>query len=232
MSGFTARNSRIRVVETVSSVDQTVFDTNDDMPHIVATTFLSGQIVDFSNLTQTQNFWFYDPCAFYFTFWELQYHPFYEAYAAVQVTQCTGAPLYEYSVDAREYSSETTIANLPVDEDGNVVDIDFVVVQATGVRTLAGKDPRFNQALPTTLPPKTFSFQGSVLLETSGKANGDSWLRRIMSVYKSGPKLKMKVQESTASLVRGAINVPFPYVSSSRSTYSFSLKVFFGKFRQ
>jgi len=51
MSGFTANNSRIHVVETVSSVDQTVFDTNDDMPHIVGTATLSNVTADFAVMT-------------------------------------------------------------------------------------------------------------------------------------------------------------------------------------
>jgi len=221
MSSFTASNSRIRVVETVSSVDQTVFDTNDDMPHIVGTATISNVTVDFAVMTV-------------------------QTYTTRIIPNCVTTPSGSYScreLDAmivpRESSTVTNIANLPVDEDGNVVGIDFVVVQATGVRTLAGKDPRFNQALPTTVPPKTFSFQGSVLLESSGAANGASWLRRIVSVYPSGTKLKMKVQESVGGLTRNApyneVHNPattFPHYADTRSTYSFTFKVFYGKFRQ
>ena len=276
MSGFTASNSRIRVVETVSSVDETVFDTDNDMPHIVGTTYLTNVAVDFDDLDQTQNYageecvptytlesvlvyvpavWFnfstYTPSEwtqtydYYFNSFSREYvsgfttyhrdtTPGFMEYQFQYVYNECGAytPYYEYSVDAEEYSSVTNIANLPTDEDGTALDIDFVIVQATGTRSTGGKDPRFNQALPTTVPTKTFSFQGSVLLESSGEASGDSWFRRIMSVYTSGSKLKLKVQESVKSINRGAYNSGFPHIGESRSTYSFNLKVFFGKFRQ
>ena len=218
MSSFTASNSRIRVVETVSSVDQTVFDTNDDMPHIVGTATLSSVTADFAVMTQGVTV---------------------VGYQTIQTAQgqTFTIPIEEPYIEPRENSTVADIADLPTDEDGDAVAIDFVIVQATGVRTLAGKDPRFNQALPTTVPPKTFSFQGSVLLESSGTPNGDSWMRRIVSVYPSGAKLKMKVQESIARLDRGvnssqSANYNFPHYADTRSTYSFTFKVFYGKFRQ
>jgi len=280
MSGFTASNSRIKVVETVGTapneVDETVFDTDDDMPHIVGTAYLTNVTVDFNTLTETQNYigqecvatytrdtvLVYNPAVWYnfttytpavwefnynytyqewqrtytpgFTTMERDYTPPFYSWDWVWVYDVCGTyqPYYEYSIDADEYSSITDMVNLPTDEDGNAVSVDFVIVQATGARTTSGYDPRFNQALPTTVPSKTFSFQGSVLLESSGKANGDSWFRRIMSVYPSGSKLKLKVQESVASISRGAANSAFPHLSSTRSTYSFNFKVFFGKFRQ
>ena len=139
--------------------------------------------------------------------------------------------VYNWHVDAGESSTTTNLATLPADEDGNAVDVDFIIVQATGSRSTNGKDPRFNQALPTTVPTKTFSFQGSVLLESSGRANGDSWFRRIMSVYTSGDKLKLKTQESVAQLNRDANNSAFLHVGESGSTYNFSFKVFYGRFK-
>jgi len=218
MSGFTASNSRIRVVETVSTVDQTVFDTNDDMPHIVGTATLSNVTADFAVMAQGITV------------------VGYQTITTAQGQTFTIA-IKEPYIEPRESSAVTDIASLPTDEDGNTVAIDFVIVQATGVRTLAGKDPRFNQALPTTVPAKTFSFQGSVLLESSGTPNGASWMRRIVSVYPSGTKLKMKVQESISILHRGvnssqSANFNFPHYTDTRSTYSFTFKVFYGKFRQ
>lgn len=284
MSGFYADNGRIRVIETVNSADETVFDTDENMPHIVGTAEVSGVTVDFSNLTQTQTYQFTDFCSSntcigyewnfiytyhppywyytpnyipgtwnyertysYFQGWTYQRvstpgrfeyvratDPAFFTYEREFVTvydACCVTQMYQYNVDARETSSTQNIAPLPVDEDGNTIPIDFIVVQATGVRTTNGKDPRFNQALPTTVPAKTFSFQGSVILESSGRANGDSFLRRIMSVFVSGDQLKLKTQESVGSLARGAYNSGFPHVAESKSTYSFSLKVFFGRFK-
>lgn len=284
MSGFFADSGRIRVLETVSSVDETVFDTNEDMPHIVATANVNSVAVDFANLAQTQNYSFYDYCSSntcigyewtfatnyhsgtwtydsryvfgtwsyertysYFQGWTYErvstsgfteyfrvFSPGFFTYDRTFSTvfnECCEATVYQYSIDAREASGTQNLVALPVDEDGNTVPIDFVVVQATGSRTTNGKDPRFNQALPTTVPLKTFSFQGSVLLESSGKANGDSFLRRIMSVFISGGQLKLKSQESVGTLARGANNNAFPHVAESRSTYNFNFKVFFGRFK-
>jgi len=285
MSGFFADNSRIRVLETVGSADETVFDTEEDMPHIVGTAEVNNVAVDFSNLTQTQSFSFTDYCSSqscigYEWTYESTYTPGYytlesryvfgtwsyertysyfgggwtyqrvstngfteyfyayvnPTYTVNRVTNtvfnaCCVADVFIYDINARESSNTQNIAALPVDEDGNVVPIDFVVVQATGTRTTGGKDPRFNQALPSTVPAKTFSFQGSVLLESSGKANGDSFMRRIMSVFVSGGQLKLKSQETVGALRRGANDSAFPHAAQSRSTYNFNLKVFFGRFK-
>jgi hypothetical protein len=285
MSGFYADNSRIRVLETVGGTDETVFDTDENMPHIVGTAEVSSIAVDFSNLTQTTSYsftdycssnscigyewnfvtnytpsnWFYDSRYVFGTWnyertysyfgggWTYQrvstpgfteYFRVYEAgfytYDREFVTvfdACCVSDVYITNIDARESSNTQNLANLPVDEDGNAIPVDFIVVQATGSRTTAGKDPRFNQALPSTVPTKTFSFQGSVLLESSGKANGDSFMRRIMSVFVSGDKLKLKSQESVGALTRGANNATFPHAAESRSTYNFNFKVFFGRFK-
>ena len=275
MSGFSASNSRIRVVETINSIDETVFDTNDDMPHIIGTAYTQNNTVDFNNLTETRAYigqecvgevietWTFTFTPGFFTYSRTtlsgtynspSYYPSYTSGSYTpgtwQQTTTYNPSTYErdpvtysfdpcsytvasylYNVDAEETSTIVNIANLPSDEDGNAVDVDFVIVQATGSRTTNGKDPRFDQALPSAVPVKTFSFQGSILLESSGKANGDSWLRRIMSVYPSGGKLKLKIQESAGQLTRGANDQAFPHIAESRSTYNFNFKVFFGRFK-
>lgn len=284
MSGFYADNSRIRVLETVNGVDETVFDTDENMPHIVGTANVNSVAVDFTNLTQTTSYsftdycssnscigyewnyvtnytypkWFYDSryvfgtwtyerTYSYFQGWTYQrvstygfteyfrvYEPGFYTYSREFVTvfdACCVSAVYITNIDPRESSNTQDLATIPVDEDGNTIPVDFIVVQATGSRTTAGKDPRFNQALPSTVPTKTFSFQGSVLLESSGKANGDSFMRRIMSVFVSGGKLKLKTQESVGALARGANNATFPHAAESRSTYNFNFKVFFGRFK-
>lgn len=279
MSGFYADNSRIRIIDGAD----TVFDTEEGMPHIIGTTYVANVAVDFTNLSQTQNFAYYDSCLtqtcigyeWYFNFysqyvWDytLVYVPgtwtysrvydywgggwtytrtntygfytyerfsrtdyVYERVFDIVFDACCGGNVYEYSIDARERSSLSDIATLPTDEDGNTVPIDFIVVQATGTRTVAGNDPRFNQAFVTTVPSKTFSFQGSALLEASGTANGSSFFRRIMSVYTSGNKVKLQAQESVARINRGAYDSPFPNAGSSRSAFSFNFKIFFGRFK-
>ena len=224
MSKFVADNSRIQITETVSGVDQTVFDANDDMPHIVGTSQINNQTISFAAMSQTEHQtvqkWVEIPGYGYQYIWH-----------------------YRWAIDPAENSSIIDIANVPTDEDNNTIDVDFIVVQATGTRTVNGKDPRFNQALPSTIPSKTFSFQGSVLLEASGEVNGASWMRRIVSIYRSGAKIKMKVQESIARLDRdiefykfNAVNPSaeskFPHIADTASTYSLNITLFFGKFRQ
>ena len=274
MSGFNASNSRIRVVETVGGTDEEVFDTNNDMPHIIGTTYIQNSAVVFSDLTETRSYvgqecvgeqvlnwtftWTPGFTSYSRTTTPSQYnYPTYNPYVGGSYTPGTWTntstwnpsvyqrdpvswsydpcsyttPVYNWHVDAGENSTTTNLATLPTDEDGNAVDVDFIIVQATGSRSTNGKDPRFNQALPTTVPTKTFSFQGSVLLESSGRANGDSWFRRIMSVYTSGNKLKLKTQESVAQLNRDANNSAFPHVGESGSTYNFNFKVFYGRFK-
>jgi hypothetical protein len=276
MSGFYATSGRIRVVDTVSGVDEEVFDTDNDMPHIIGEAYVSDQSVEFTTLTQSKNYAGFDNCLYTVLvptwFYEYQYvSGYYDSvlvwypsswdvyswypmervytpggigYETVWVPgyselvrasgfdyECVAAKFYTYGVDASEYAKTVNIANLPVDEDGNAVDVDFVIVQATGSRSTAGKDPRFNQALPTSVPGKTFSFQGSVLLESSGRASGDSWLRRIISIFPSGGKLKLKIQESTSQLNRAVNDEGFPHISESKSTYNFNFKVFFGRFK-
>ena len=278
MSGFYADNSRIRIIDGTD----TVFDTQEGMPHIIGTAYVANVAIDFTNLTQTQNFAYYDSCLTqtcighewtfnyysnyvwdynlvyvpgtwsysrtysyfngcsyertstygYYTYERVSYTEYvYERVFETVFDACCAGNVYEYSIDARENSYSSDIATLPTDEDGNTVPIDFIVVQATGSRTLAGNDPRFNQAFVTTVPTKTFSFQGSALLEASGTANGSSFFRRIMSVYTSGNKVKLQAQESVARLMRGAYDSAFPNAGSSRSTFSFNFKIFFGRFK-
>ena len=195
----------------------------------------------------TPGTWSYQRTYSYFNGWTYERVSTYGTFTYVRVTDpgfytydrefvtvfdaCCVSDVYLYSVDANESSSTVNIANLPTDESGNTVPVDFIVVQATGSRTRNGKDPRFNQALPSTVPTKTFSFQGSVLLESSGKANGSSFMRRIMSVFVSGNKLKLQSQQSVASLARGANDSAFPHAAEARSTYNFNFKVFFGRFK-
>jgi hypothetical protein len=274
VSAFEADNSRIRVTEKVSGVDETVFDTDDDMPHIVGTAQVNNQTVDFAQMSQTEHYYdqiswseqqceqvyvttnewvttcgWQTTCAHEYVCGGFPYSCGMEYVCSNNyvcenelvttsewVNQCSWvqvfADRYRWAIDADENSSTINIANIPTDETGSTVDVDFIVVQATGARTRHGKDPRFNQVLPTSVPTKTFSFQGSVLLESSGRANGDSWMRRIVSVYRSGSKVKMRVQESIAQLNRDAFDASFPHAADTRSTYNFNFKVFFGKFRQ
>jgi hypothetical protein len=254
MSGFYASNSRIRVLDTVGDVDETVFDTNEDMPHIVSTSYITDVEVEFSNLTQTANYDNYNSCKtigfgffIYYYFDCYSYTQCYSYYPEVicepaefclftsdyyDYYYCIGDNEYRYSIDAKEYSTNINIVDLPKDEDGNTIDVDFVIIQATGSRTVSGKDPRFNQTLVSTVPGKTFSLQGSMFLEGTGRTNGSSWLRRIMSVVvdNTAGKLKLKGQESVDTLYHPNVDTGFNN-TATKSVFKFNFKVFFGRFK-
>lgn len=278
MSGFYASNSRIRIIDG----NDEVFDTDANMPHIIGTADVLGHTVDFADLTQTQVYAGYDPCAGYeqvpvwtyettyvpgnwyyvaqynpgswsyqrvydyfqgwtyqrvytapFTTYQRVYEPPYYSTQRVFYYDwaCYGADYFVYNIDAREYSATDTLVSMPTDEDGNPVDVDFIIVRATGARTLDGSDPRFSEYFVSTVPPKSFSFQGSALLEASGLPNGTSWLRRIMSVVVDNATntIKLRRQESVASIQREQYNSPFGL--NNRSTFSFNFKIFFGRFK-
>jgi len=287
MAGFTTSNNRIKVTQEVtvgsSTVEETSFDTNSNMPHIVGTAYLASQTVDFSNMTQSSSYagtdfcssntcigyewtWVYVPgyytyetqyvyvpgeWNFSYDYWSSSYSrtytpsQFYSTQVLVWVPSeyyrefntvfdaCCVTDYFIYNINGRESSSTVDLVDLPTDEDGNPIDIDFVIVQASGSRTRNGKDPRFDQTFVTGVPPKTFSFQGSVLLEAAAEAGGNSWMRRIMSIFvnNSTGKLRLQKKESVRAINRDGYDSAFPYIGSSRSTFSFNLKVFFGRFK-
>lgn len=149
---------------------------------------------------------------------------------------CYPETYYSNRYNASDYSNTQNICNLPTDEDGNVIDIDFVVVQATGSRTTAGTDRRISNPFLTTVPSDTFSFQGSMLLESSLQDNGDSWMKRIMSVLidNTSGKLKLKSQHSNAQRHTGQIGSSSSNAANdagTKSVFSFTFKIFFGRFK-
>jgi hypothetical protein len=280
------------------------------MPHIVGTAEVLNKTVSFSNLTQTQSYAAYDPCAYYqtsstydcetvytapyytyesvyidgycettynyeYVYWYEYmceyvsgydyyyggYYYYYDCgyeqtggyqnvatwtcysgywdYELVLVPGvwdwvcesgwedvCVGQTYYQFDINAREYSATENLVALPTDEDGNSVPVDFMIVQALGSRTVAGTDPQLDIAFLTTVPSKTFSFQGSVLLEAAGRTDGSSWFRRILSVVVDGGQVKLKRQESA-----GGLNSGSSFSTSNASTFNFNFKIFFGRFK-
>lgn len=157
------------------------------------------------------------------------------AYCVYTPPYCVATPPYTewYDVNtpqyaAKEVSTDTDLVSLPLDENNNPIDIDFVVIQASGSRTLDGQDVRLKHAFQTTVPSGTFSFQGSALLESSARDDGSFWLRRIISVFVNHDtkKLVLRKQESVATrMTEGEAT------GTEASTFHFSFKVFFGRFK-
>lgn len=252
MSGFYADNSRIRVLDTVNEADQTVFDTDENMAHIIGTAEHEVEVA-FTNLTQTQRYHGFDPCGFVIP---ITYGPFSEEYCYGWETcsylygecdyfeqcfsymwfetedLCVGATYYKYYTDAREVAETQDICALPTDEDGNAMDVDFVIIQATGSRTTTGNDPLLQQAFVSSVPGGTFSLQGSMFLEGANKSNGTPWFRRICSVVvdNANGKLKLKRQESATSIGHPGIDTSFSL--SAKSVFNFTFKIFFGRFKE
>ena len=272
MSGFYADNSRIRVIETVdvngADVDETVFDTDENMPHIIGTAEINSFEVAFPDLAKTTVYSGYDPCAY--TYWYIYYYVYYD-YVCESVPEqscwsscyyypsyscseycynyyslncysvpvsgtgteevCVGVDYYKERLTASESSDYYDLCDLPTDEDGTTMDVDFIVVQADGARTAAGTDPRFSENFITTVPPNTFSFQGSAFLEGAGRPNGTSFLRRIISVVLSGGKVKLRKQQSVDSIDSADTAANTTLNGNNASTYNFNFKIFFGRFK-
>jgi len=114
-----------------------------------------------------------------------------------------------------------------------------VVIQANGSRTVNGQDNRMQQSFLSAVPPETFSFQGSMILESSLRDDGSSWFKRIISLFVNNTtkKLVLRKQETVGArdvtdpdkLTNG---YPTKYSTGNESsTFNFNFKVFFGRFK-
>lgn len=269
---FEASNSRIKVTDTNNQV---VFDTDENMPHIVGTQYIANVSVSYPNIPSSQVYHMtlpyytyycppaylviepvYPPCETGYVFAydcspnycgpdvfycpEYCYSYFYTTYYCPPsyinqyyvtppcVTETFYSDTYQAQYAATEYSATQILANYPTDENGANVDVDFIIVQASGSRTVAGQDTIIGQSLLTTVPGGTFSFQGSVLLESAGLADGKSYLRRILSLFldNTNKKVVLKKQASTRVATTGQASEP-----SMASTFNFNFKIFFGRFK-
>ncbi len=264
----------------------TIFDTDENMPHIVGSAYIADVAVNYPNPTGEQAFLgyivvpnvvFVDPPPYYeyaCTYGEISPGSFYSVYVydpgyydfftgvfspgysyiyfvyeppvygvicgttlvdppGFYETQYVDVPTYGFVISANEYDSTVAIADSPVDEDGSSISIDFLIVQATGSRSVAGSDPITNTSIYTSLPSGTMSFQGSILLETGGNVDGTSWLRRIISVgiNNATGKLTIRNQSSNASVTANPGSFETTGSYSIASNFLMSFKVFFGRFK-
>lgn len=270
---FTASNARILV--TAGSPAETIFDTDENMPHIVGSVYLASVEVAFPNVGNTTQYhetittpetgYYYAAAYSTYSTVEATAQYWYSSYsydyyfnqitetinyvgATYQVVETYIAAVfssfvyyvstdyYQYHLSASEYDATVDLANLPADEDGSYMNIDFIVVLASGSRSVAGTDPVVDQSITTTLPSGVFSFQGSALLEAAGRIDGSSWLRRIISLAfnNTTKKLTLRKMSSVATVASGDIyevgtNGSAP--ASIASTFAVNLTVFFGRFK-
>lgn len=268
---FYASNARIKVTDGTD----TIFDTDDNMPHIIGTSNIQDVEVAYPNVASTQVYhytgsfaYFYCPPAYLeivtvtppcettysyayvcdpplfcydpmFCFpycygqFNITYYcpPTYYTYNYV-VPPCEAKTDYfdvtQAQYAATEYAATQELASYPKDEDGNYVPIDFVIVQASGSRTTAGTDPIIRESILTTVPPNTFSFQGSILLESAGLADGKTYLRRILSVVLNNTTKRVLLNKQASTRL---VDTGQPNEDSMASTFKFNFKIFFGKFK-
>jgi hypothetical protein len=142
--------------------------------------------------------------------------------------ECIGVSYTQQQYNSREVSADSVLCDLPTDEDGNAMDVDFVVIQASGSRTVAGTDKLIGVSFASTVPANTFSFQGSVLLESSGREDNTFWMRRILSVFVNNTTKKLVLRKQETVAARLLKDQPS---GGEGSTFRMNFKVFFGRFR-
>ncbi len=223
MAGFTANQGVIKVTQDVTTggvtTEETVFDTSQPMVRIIGELKVRNISVDFPDLNRRFVPVSTNTCA-----------------SMTWDGQCLERRNTYSVVDPQDSGVSTVLGSAPRDEDGRLISPDVVIMQAKGRRTLAGRDPRFDQELVSTLPTREFPFQGSVQLEIAAESNGHSWLRRYVSVrlapLESVPRARVVLDSRTSS--RQIFNNNNQYnifrTGSARSTYSFDFKFLFGKY--
>jgi len=212
---FYASNDLIRVTDGLAEV----FSTDTPMPHIVqaitgnavvtfpnpgGTTYINGQTTQgvFRNEQVCDNVYVCKPvqvCGIEQVCIGGTCTPQYVCHTETQCGfeyQCSmqQVPHTEYTiyggrrVNALEWETVIELGTVPAG-------CDFVLVNANGTRTVAGSQNDYGTFI-SAVPAGDFIAQGSGILESAFAPQGASWLRRIMSVYIEGDKLKVKFKHS------------------------------------
>ena len=262
---FFAENNRIRIT---NQAGETIFDTDTPMPHIVQQ--LSGTVThtfpdvphrtDGSQSSSTTNL-----CTTTETRYECEYvtecdyvevcEPDFfgeircrDEFRCEQVRECTfntyivPIPFGTYTwnissvVDASEREWTYKIGDI-----SDSVNADFIVVTMNGNRTGAGSHFEYGTFVSALPASKDVAGNGSAILESSFLSGGQSWLRRIVSVYVSGSAVYAQFKHSSRArndlYSREVFGSCFPgaqyppgYNTSSSFSISFTVQV--GKFTQ
>ena len=137
------------------------------------------------------------------------------------------ANIYDENYLAKEWSQTLSLGPLPYGQS-----INFLLIKATAVRTATGGTSQKPGDLPSTVSDRTFAFQGSALLEATGKQDGTRFLSRIISVYPDNTTkqlvLEAKHSNNFYPLIPGA---ELGVLRSLASTFVITLQVYFGRFR-
>jgi hypothetical protein len=127
--------------------------------------------------------------------------------------------------NALEWVNQYVLGDLPYSQDCN-----FLLVNATAVRTATGGTKAQPGDLIATVGNETFAFQGSALLEAGGKQSGGRFLSRIVSVFPDNASKKL-VLEARHSNSYFEMPDAAGSARSLSSTFAISLTVYFGRFR-
>lgn len=135
--------------------------------------------------------------------------------------------VYDEDYLAYDWTGTYVLGSLPYNQN-----INFLLIKATAIRTIVGGTSQKPGDLASTVGSQTFAFQGSALLEATGKEDGSRFLSRIISVYPDNVNkelvLEAKHSNNTYPFVYGA---GLGRLRSLASRFVITLDVYFGRFR-
>lgn len=135
--------------------------------------------------------------------------------------------VYDEDYLAYDWTQTYDLGGLPFSQS-----INFLLIKATASRTITGGTSQQPGDLASTIGAQTFAFQGSALLEATGKADGSRFLSRIISVYPDNNSKRLILEAKHSNNL-----YPFEYgaeigrLRSLASRFVITLQVYFGRFR-
>lgn len=227
---FQAQNNNITVTDTNGDV---VFNTGTPMPHIVqtVTSNVTHQFPESGDQTffVTQFTWFNDfTCSYqYLNYgvnppqWETRYHTKYVMRGGNRVL-------------AKEDSQTYTLGTLT-----SGTNPDFLLARLNATRTVAGSQHDYGTFVSAIPSGQEIAANGSTILESAFRADGEPWLSRLVTVYLDGDAVKAEFKHSNRQYDgeetwdTSACQFPpsvYAPPSNTSSTWSMAFNVYAGKF--
>lgn len=227
---FQAQTNNITVTDTNGDV---VFNTGTPMPHIVqtVTSNVTHQFPESGDQTFTiSSYTYYNDwgCPYqYFNYafnppqWETRYYNRYEVTSGNRVL-------------AKEDSQTYTLGTLT-----SGTNPDFLLARLNATRTLAGSQHDYGTFVSAIPSGQEIAANGSTILESAFRADGEPWLSRLVTVYLDGDAVKAEFKHSNrqydgwSSWYYSACQFPptsYAPPSNTKSTWSVAFNVYAGKF--
>jgi len=247
---FTAENNRIQIRNSGGDI---IFDTDTPMPHIVQemSKTISHTFGDVPHDAGVFRNSYTSPVCTHFVLRRVCERKFEcgffdGEYECRDIEECgfetvveplpfgtTDSFAYD-NVSAAERQSTYTIGTI-----SNSVSADFILVKISGSRGTAGNHWQYGTFVSALPSNKTIAGNGSAILESSYLPGGQSWLRRIVSVYVSGNKVYAQFKHSnraredqTGQELQDCFPTLGPVSYNSSSSFSITFDVLIGKFTQ